>query len=232
MDCPISNRCNRYGSVTCSESFPYVNCFLKNKILSTFKESGLPLRYYDEIHLRCNRSHVDFEAYQQLHSIQQKVNEFAYQGKAVFIYSRNKGNGKSSWACKLLREFIIRFFVQNPEEHPPLFIDMRRFFSEFHPKSWSQTDYVQKIIRDVYDSPLVVWDDIFFNYQEDIEKINWLSSVIETRILNLKSNIYTSNTNPRQEGLEDVLGSALYSRVLRTCEMVEFNGADRRCSIK
>lgn len=71
---------------------------------------------------------------------------------------------------------------------------------------------------------LVVWDDIATKTMTEFETENLLS-IINTRIDNGKSNIFTSNISPSY--LSDYIGERLASRVLYSTQF-SFFGKDMR----
>ena len=56
--------------------------------------------------------------------------------------------------------------------------------------------------------------------------MSYLLSIIDDRINNKKSNIYTSNLN--KDELHKLLGDRVYSRVYNYSECIEFLGKDKR----
>lgn len=207
-----------------------LQCFLKDKVERVFVNSNLPTAYYEDKKLICNQEDPDFRTYIKLNQIQRNVNYYIPNGDNFYLYSEFKGNGKSAWSCKILREYIIKCFVGRTDVDTgyPLFIDMRRFVAEYRPYGYSQTSYVQNILNDVYDAPLIVWDDILSGNKETTQILDWLGSVLESRILNKKSNIYTSNTPWGDPNLPNIIGPALHSRMIRTSIPLAFKGMDRR----
>ena len=205
-------------------------CYTKDKIDKTFVNSNLPESYYFDKKLYCKPEDVDFSTYVKLQSVLKNIGFYVNKGNNFYLCSEYKGNGKSAWACKILREYIIKNFVGGTDIDTtyPLFIDMRRFVAEYRPYAYSQTPYIQNILDHVYTAPLVVWDDIFSGYKETTQILDWLGSVIEARILSNKANIYTSNTVYSDPNLPNVIGPALYSRLIKTAIPLPFKGADRR----
>lgn len=230
MNCPAFDRCINFNSDKCECTNPLVMCYTKEKIMKTFSRSNLPQAYYTNKKLICNPQDPDFSTYTKLNTVLHNIGFYVSKGNNFYLYSEYKGNGKSAWASKILREYIIKNFVGGVDIDTtyPLFIDMRRFVAEYKPYGYTQTPYIQNILDHVYTSPLVVWDDILSGYKETAQILDWLGSVIEARVLNKKSNIYTSNTPWGDPNLPNLIGPALYSRLIRTCIPLPFRGQDRR----
>ena len=72
---------------------------------------------------------------------------------------------------------------------------------------------------------LVVWDEVALKTLTPFEMENLLS-LINNRIELGKANIYTSNISP--EGLLELVGDRLYSRIINRSEVWEFREGDKR----
>lgn len=230
LKCPLGNRCLNFGTDICTYNNEFINCYTQQKIEKTFTRSNLPPDYYYDKKLKCTPDDPDFSTYVKLQQVEKNIGFYVNNGDNFYLYSEYKGNGKSAWACKILREYIIKYFVGGLDIDTtyPLFIDMRRFVAEYKPYGYSQTAYVQNILDHVYTAPLVVWDDILSGYKESAQILDWLGSVIEARVLSKKSNIYTSNTVYTNPELSNIIGPALYSRLIKTSIPLPFKGIDRR----
>ena len=84
---------------------------------------------------------------------------------------------------------------------------------------------IQHIKNNVEKCDIVIWDDISNKAGTEFE-ISHLLSMINSRIMNGKTNIYTSNINP--EKLQDYLDIRLASRIATNSEKIQFNGGDKR----
>ena len=83
-------------------------------------------------------------------------------------------------------------------------------------------EYIEKI----KESDVVIWDDIATTPLTDYE-YNQLLVLIDSRTINKKSNIYTSNVVSKDELLK-VLGARLTSRVYNSSIVAVFTGKDVR----
>ena len=86
-------------------------------------------------------------------------------------------------------------------------------------------EYISHIKNNVLDCDLVIWDDIGTKMGTEFEIENLLN-IIDARISNNKSNIYTSNMSPAQ--LNERVGERLYSRIVNTAYNIELKGKDKR----
>ena len=75
-------------------------------------------------------------------------------------------------------------------------------------------------------SDLVVWDDIASTKLSEYD-ISQLLILVDNRIIDCKSNIFTGNLTSK-ESVEKAVGSRLASRIWNSSTVVEFKGKDRR----
>ena len=124
-------------------------------------------------------------------------------------------------------KFILRPKSVYKKEMEPivLFISVPRFLLELKANISSKSDYIQHIMECVTKCDLVVWDDIGSKNGTEFE-VSHLLSIIDQRINNGKSNIYTSNLN--DEELHQLLGDRLYSRVYNYSIVYQIVGKDKR----
>lgn len=72
---------------------------------------------------------------------------------------------------------------------------------------------------------MVIWDDIATKSATSFEHENLLS-IIDARVSDSKSNIYTSNLGCDE--LHQFMGDRLFSRIYRESMVFEFKGKDKR----
>lgn len=165
---------------------------------------------------------VDYNEFCKLDDIKNDVLNFVKNGKSLYITSQYTGNGKTSWAIKILLKYFDciwagnGFNVRGLFVHTPTLIVQLRNFKNPLPK-----EYTDNLLN----TDIVVWDDIGSTSISDYNNTQLLS-YLDSRILSGKSNIYTGNLN--KDGLERVLGNRLASRLWNSDYVVTFNGEDRR----
>lgn len=193
-----------------------------------FKNSRIPKRYEDEIQLIPIKD--DFDSFKRLQYIKEHIVDFVKRGDNLFLYSHNCGNGKTTWATKIMKEYINQ--VQNyafSNNTPALFINTNNFLNKVKlsisdPSLKEEVNEIKKLITE---SNLVIFDDFGDKTLSEFE-LCLLYDWIDTRISNLKSCIYTSNQSPDE--LKRVLDGKLYSRVIKATEknQIKFYSGDRR----
>lgn len=164
----------------------------------------------------------DYETYCALSEIKDGILSVVENGRNIYIGGETTGNGKTSWAIKLLLKYFDEvwagngFRVRGYFQHVPTLFNTLKNFNEDH-------SALKKVLED---ADLVVWDEIggvgLSNYD-----YGQLLMYIDNRMLNEKSNIFTSNiTNSRQ--LQELLGARIASRIWNTSEIFILNGRDKR----
>lgn len=185
------------------------------------ENSGLPKAKQQIIKLRPEECDVD--AFKNLSEYRKSIDLNVASGRNLYLCSKHTGNGKTSWAIKMLQsyfnlkcegnyEHLLGMFVSTPQ----LLLKLKDFDN---PVSYSFKQNLTNV-------DLVVWDDIAVAGMSTYDYTQ-LFTYIDSRLLSEKSNIFTSNCSTRDE-LEKVIGNKLASRIWDTSEIVTLFGKDRR----
>lgn len=171
-------------------------------------------------------SECDLQAFNRLAEIKSDMRDFVWNGKNLYITSKITGNGKSSWAMKLLMRYFDEMSEEDGKEIRGLFIHVPTFLIKL--KDFNTTDEqfedMKKLLPTV---DLVIWDDIAGTNMSNYD-YSQLLVYIDNRALNDLSNIYTGNLTSRED-IASALGSKIASRIWNSnTEVVEFHGGDRR----
>ena len=186
----------------------------------------IPKRYQSEIKLIPAK--IDEQTFIELNDIKNNIVEFVRAHKNLLIYSSNVGNGKTTFATKILKQFITK--VSNfhwPNNCPGLYINVNNYLNE---KKMAITDRsLQPKILDleskIIKSALVVFDDIGVKNVSEYD-MGTLYYLIDYRTSNLMSCIFTSNLTPEQ--MKNSLGERLYSRIVNYSIIKEIKDGDNR----
>lgn len=216
-ECPFFNCCTHKD---CNNS-----CIKKYKTNYYFDCALIPKNKRYIFPLRIDSDGRDEKAFLALSKISKNIDKFVDEGNNLYIYSSIAGNGKSSWAFRLLYSYINKVWFKKELKPIVLFISVPRFLLELKSNISQKSQYIEDIENSVLDADLVVWDDIGSKNGTEFE-VSHLLSIIDTRINNDKSNIYTSNLN--KEELHNILGDRLYSRIYNYSKCIEFVGKDKR----
>ena len=219
--CKYAANCN---GKDCDAAF----CERKYRLDNMFNKSLLTTLQQRHIQLSIDENEKDLAAFQYLASIAADIENFVDSGGNLFIYSRTCGNGKTSWAIKLMESYFYQTWPKKDLSCHALFISVPRFLLALKANISEPNEYAQTILKRVNEAELVVWDDIAAKIGTEFE-LNHLLSLIEGRVAEGKSNIYTSNLTPQE--LVSAVGERLASRIANLSTTVHFEGTDKRRSI-
>ena len=202
----------------CSE-----NCIRYKLMYSLFKQSNLPEALWDYKELVCHEK--DLQVYKQLQAKSEAILNFIEAGNNLYIYSENCGNGKTTWAIRLMYSYFDKIWHKSCFDCKALFVSVPKFLYNCKRSISQDVKGFEELCNLISEVDLVIWDDIGEIKASDYEH-QILFQYIDDRINSKKSNIYTSNKNKEQ--LEDVLGVRLASRIYNCSECIEFLEEDKR----
>ena len=188
--------------------------------------SQIPKRYLKSISLIPAKQ--DEQVFKELNDIKLNIKDFVNRGDNLLICSNNCGNGKTTWAIKLLKEYIVDISNTKFKNNcPGLFINVTNFLNE-KKLAISDPEMHQKVIeteRNILSAKLVVFDDLGVKDISQFDMGN-LYYWIDERTNNLKSCIFTSNLMPKQ--LKTILDERLYSRIVKYSTIKDIKDGDNR----
>lgn len=166
-------------------------------------------------------SEVDKTTFERYNKIADRIDEFVEQGQSLYLFSKTTGNGKTTMAAQLLLKYFNSIWLGNGLKQRGLFVrmpDLALMFKDFK----GETEYVD-IKQELRNVDLVVFDDLGANRCSEYENQQFLN-LLDERIVNGKSNVYTGNLTPAELG---VLGVRTASRI-KGGIVLELKGADKR----
>lgn len=166
----------------------------------------------------------DDKAFSRLSLIKDNIIKFVWKGKNLYINSENPGTAKTSWSLKLLMKYFDCIWSGNGLNVRGMFVHVPTLLQKLKDFENPLSD---EYIENIKNCDLVVWDDIAFGSKISNYDYNQLLILIDTRVLNNKSNIYTSNITSKDQ-LTEVVGARLASRIYDTSEIITFYGRDGR----
>lgn len=175
--------------------------------------------------LRIDSDGTDRDIFIELKNIENNIQSFVNSGKNLYLHSVNTGCGKTSWALRFIQAYFNTIWPRCDLTCKALFINVPRFFLALKDNISHQSEYIQHIKQNVLLADLVIWDEVGVKGLTEYEHENLLN-LINARIDDNKSNIYTSNLSP--EELHEKVGDRLYSRIVNNSINIEFKGVDKR----
>lgn len=195
-------------------------CYALNYLIST---SGIGKVYLKGAKLRPEER--DLETFKRLKNIKDNMKEFVAEGQNLVIKSSTCGNGKTSWATKLL----LNYYLQICEDgllKDALFVGTKHFLMDMKEAIGTKDPKIKVIMRRLEEANLVVWDDMGSDALTEYE-YDLIWQILDKRLQKGLSNIYTMNCT--DETLLNNIGQRLNSRILSNSIVMVIIGADRRC---
>ena len=213
-NCWYKDRCTN----NCTES-----CIRYRLMKSLYQQSRLPQSMWKYKKLVCDD--LDLEAFKELNDISHNMKDFVRNGKNICIYSENCGNGKTSWAIRLLFEYFNDIWHESHLDMHGLFVNVPNFMYNCKRSISQDVKGFEQLCNDIEKADIVIWDDIcsspYTAYEHDI-----LLQYVDGRINSGKSNIFTGNQN--EEHTSDMIGKRLSSRIFGCSKVFHFREGDKR----
>ena len=217
-DCWYNKVCDSYSD-NCIDS-----CIRYKEMRYLVDNSNIPENR--QVPQSLSAPNCDYEAFCRLAEIKDDITEFVAEGKNLYITSESTGNGKTSWAIKLILKYFDMMWAGNGFKERGLFIHVPTFLLKCKDFSTKDSDFerIKELLPNV---DLVIWDDIASTELSAYDYSQMLM-YLDVRISNNKSNIFTGNITSR-DNLQKALAGKLTSRIWsNNTEIITFKGGDRR----
>ena len=217
MKCYAKGYCKGWKTERCNDLCP-----LYVKLNAIYSQSNIPKRYRYDIPLTPQQ--FDREAFIKLKEWQTNILEHVEDGDFLLIYSPTTGNGKTSWATKILNYYIRKTVVKSKVDYDVVYANVSSFLEDIK-NSFDNKDVAFEVFKEsVRSCNLLVLDDLGAERPTEWVRER-LYELINYRYNEGKATIFTSNFTPDQ--IEERLGSRIGSRV-KFADQVEIKGVDRR----
>ena len=153
------------------------------------------------------------------------MKSFVQNGENLYIFSKNFGNGKTTWSIKLMQKYFDDIWAGNGFTQRGLFIHTPSFLTKFKEIINKKDEDFEILKEQLLNVDLVIWDDIAAGKLTDYDHTNLLT-YIDQRKLNGKANIYTGNLDENE--LTISVGNRLKSRIWNDSIRIELLSNDRR----
>ena len=188
-----------------------------------YRLSKIPVNYQYTIPLSPQKE--DIKAFEYLNDFKESVVNNVDAGVNLYIWGKNTGCGKTSWACKIMGYYFRKIAFSSGLENEGLYIYLPTFLDDLRNSYSNPSPEFDEELYMVKHCNLLIVDDI------GAEKLTeWVRerivSIINIRVSNNLSTIYTSNLSPND--LREEMGDRIASRILGCSNVVEITGADRR----
>lgn len=217
MNCYAKEYCKGWGTNKCNEL-----CNLHVKLNAIYNQSKIPQRYRFNIPLR-PQTH-DRPNYVKLKQFQENILEHVSNGDTLYIYSETTGNGKTSFSTKIANHYIRKTVAKSKLDSDVMYMNISEFLSDVRDNFTNHTGEFLAYKENLKTCKLLIMDDIGAEKPSDWVR-ETLYNIINTRYMDMKCTIFTSNCTPEQ--LEEQLGNRISSRAC-SGQVVELKGFDRR----
>lgn len=171
---------------------------------------------------------IDVPAFRMLDDIRVNVLDFVTAGENLYIYSKNFGNGKTTWSVKILMSFLNKVWCGNGFRPRAVFVHIPTFLKKLKDRISVVDRDFEETLKNIETVDLVIWDDIGSTTIGNFDYSNVLS-FIEQRKFAGKANIYTGNLD--SSDMEQKMGERLRSKIYNDSAIIELKGVDRRQSV-
>lgn len=197
-------------------------CLRYSEMLSLVQQSNIPPSKWIPLKLRPGKDRL---AFIRLQEIKDDIENWTKKGGNLYIYSDTFGNGKTSWAIKLMLAYFNKIWAGNGFRRRGIFVSVPEFIDRNREIINNRDEEFVKIREDLLKCDLVIWDDISSIKLTDFNHAI-LFNYIDARMLANKANIFTGNVD--YEGMMKNLGGRLASRIWNESEIVQFVDQDKR----
>ena len=219
MKCYAAGYCKLYNTDKCTNI-----CDFKIVLDALYSLSNIPKRYRQDIPLRPEKA--DLESFHYLKDYKDHIGTKVDEGQWLYLFSRNSGNGKTSWSCKFVSEYF-RYLLRTRDfqiENRALYLNTNIFLEQLRNSFDDKDTNIHTLLDRAYKCDLLILDDI------GVERgTPWtqerLYDLLNTRYNECKCTIFTSNLGTTE--IEAKLGTRIASRI-RSSKIVELKGNDRR----
>ena len=221
MRCYAEDYCKKDKS-SCSEV-----CGGYRVLRALYNLSRIPLKYQYRMDLIPDDK--DLRAFEALNAFKENIVAHVNNGEGLYIWSSNTGNGKTSWACKIMGYYFRKIAFSSGLENEGLYIYLPTFLDDLRNSYSNPSPEFDKELEMVKGCKLLIIDDI------GAERVTeWVRerivSIINTRSANGLCTIYTSNLSLK--GLTDKLGDdRISSRIKGSVTEINLLGKDNRGAV-
>lgn len=217
-DCWYKEVCNLYPS-GCNKS-----CLRFIEMEYLLQQSNLPEHKWFPSKLVAGK---DINQFRKLADIKNDILQWVKEGNNLYLYSSNFGNGKTSWAIKLMLAYFNNVWAGNGFKRRGVFISVPEFLDRNREVISNRDEEFVKMRTDILDCDIVIWDDIASIKLSDFNH-SMLLNYLDARMLGKKSNIFTGNAD--YQLMTEYVGGRLASRIWNTSEILELTDIDKRGS--
>ena len=158
-DCYLQDTCKKFAEGNCN-SLQDTYCPRISKVDYLYDQALIPVRQRKRFPLRPDPDGTDREQFKQLKQAELHIEDFIDRGANLLIYSPWYGNGKTSWAIRLLQAHIENIWYKTDLRCRGLFVSVPRCMLAMKNSISNVDEYAQHIEKNILDADIVIFDDI------------------------------------------------------------------------
>ena len=147
---------------------------------------------------RLKPKECDIPAFERLSSIQMDIENFVDNGGVLYIYSKQCGNGKTTWSIKMLLQYFNEVWDGNGLHTRGIFVNVPSFIMKCKSVISTPDDEFEELRSHLDTVDLVVFDDVSAIGKVSGFDYTSLYGHIDSRCLQGKAMIFTGNHTPEQ----------------------------------
>ena len=218
-DCIYSKVCTLTDTDKCG-----MDCFRYNQMKKLLDYSNLPKHLQTTFNMVAPAE--DETAWNKLRKYKTNILKNVQEAKNLYIWSPYCGNGKTTWAVRMLLSYLNEIWSQPVLRPRAVYIQVSELFDRERCNIENPDLYYQALRSSLFTADLVVWDDLGSTRVTDFNALTLLN-IIDTRSIRGLCNIYTSNVGGAKVG--EMYGSRLQSRIWENSYKVRLSSSvDRR----
>ena len=132
MKCFADEYCQKKSETSCHDL-----CGGYRLLRALYNLSKMPEKYRYQIKLYPTEKGLS--AFQTLNDFKENIVENVQEGKNLYIWGKSTGNGKTSWACKIMSHYFRKIAFSSGLENEGLFIYLPTFLDKLR-NSYSNPD--------------------------------------------------------------------------------------------
>ena len=212
-ECIYSKVCTLTDTDKCG-----MDCFRYNQMNKLLAYSNLPK--HKQTTLNMVAPDADEAAWNKLRKYKADILKNVQQGKNLYIYSPFCGNGKTTWAIRMLLSYLNSVWSQPVLRPRAVYMPVGELFDRERQNIDNPDENYPFLRKALFEADLVVWDDLGSTRVTDFNALTLLN-IIDTREARGLCNIYTSNIGGAK--VSELYGVRLGSRIWDGSYKVRFN---------
>lgn len=195
-------------------------CVRFEHMLSMFKKSNLKETQWGKYDFEPIRE--DIFAYEELDKIKKEELKKWYNSfHSLYLWSSNYLNGKTTWAIKLLQNYLVLWVDYQFSDYPCAYFITANQIKEVYKGQVNDPDRFNQVTFDMANAELLIIDDIDL-ILGDIKLETFIAGILDERYKANKSIIYTSHLSPEDFTKRTINNKFLESRVIGLSNFIEF----------